>query len=36
MSIAQLVAPFKAIGFVRGAVWITEKRAEIIRTGRRV
>jgi hypothetical protein len=36
MSIAQLVAAFKAIGFVRGAAWITEKRVEIIRTDRRV
>jgi hypothetical protein len=36
MSIPQLVAAFKAIGFIRGAAWITEKRAEIIRTDRRV
>jgi hypothetical protein len=36
MSIPQLVAAFKAIGFVRRAVWITEKRAEIIRIDRRV
>jgi hypothetical protein len=36
MSIPQLVASFKAIGFVRSAGWITEKRAEIIRTDRRV
>jgi hypothetical protein len=36
MSIQQLVAAFKAIGFVRSAGWITEKRAEIIRTDRRV
>ena len=34
MSIPQLVAAFKAIGFVRGAVWITERRAEIIRAER--
>jgi hypothetical protein len=31
MSIPQLVAAFKAI---RGAAWITEKRAEIIRVDR--
>jgi len=36
MSIPQLVAAFKAIGFARGATWITEKRIEIIRTDRRV
>jgi hypothetical protein len=36
MSIPQLVAAFKAIGFVRGAAWITDKRAEIIKTDRRV
>lgn len=36
MPISQLVAAFKAIGFVRGAAWITEKRAEIIRADRRV
>jgi hypothetical protein len=36
MSIAQLVAAFKAIGFVRSAGWITEKRAEIVRADRRI
>lgn len=35
MSISQLVATFKAIGFVRGAVWITDKRAEIIKADHR-
>jgi hypothetical protein len=36
MTAKELVAAFKAIGFARSAGWITEKRAEIIRTDRRV
>jgi hypothetical protein len=36
MTAKELAAAFKAIGFVRSVAWITQKRAEVVRTERRV